>query len=513
MAGKTIKMEKLKLVLKLRSQGIKIKAIARQTGLSRNTVKKYLERSQNAQSEEQSINQQVNDLLTDDTSAYKGKRFDILTEHFKLVEKELLKTGVTRQILWKDYNSSHSEAYSYSQYCLYLKTYLGKKEVVMHLDHAAGERVMIDFAGKKLSYVDTHSGELIACQVFVSVLPHSGLIFCKAVHSQNSYDFADCINSMLLFYQGSPQTILCDNLKTAVSRPGKYEPVFTELCYQLSEHYNTHFSATRPYHPRDKAMVEGAVKIIYNHIYGPLRNNVSRSLEELNSSIAEALILLNTKRYKGSAFSRLDLYLENEKHLLTPLPCEVFQLKKTTLLTVQRNYHVQLGETRHYYSVPFRYAAEKVKVLYDQHVIEIYHKGERIALHQRGSITKSYHTQFDHMPSNHQQSFTIKGWTKEELIDKAKRIGPLTAQVAEHILSSSIFQEQNFKSCFGLTMLNKKYEPERIENACQRALTGTRIRYATIRDILERGLDRQTELFDPVTLPDHDNIRGPSKYQ
>src|SRR5664279_75417 len=98
----------------------------------------------------------------------------------------------------------------------------------MHLEHKAAETIMIDFAGKKLSYVDSSGGEVIDCQVFVSVLPHSGLIFCKAVHSQDTYDFIDCINAMLRFYGGVSQTILCDNLKTAVSRPSRYEPVFTD---------------------------------------------------------------------------------------------------------------------------------------------------------------------------------------------------------------------------------------------------------------------------------------------
>ena len=110
-----------------------------------------------------------------------------------------------------------------------------------------------------MSYVCTDSGEIIKCQVFISVLPHSGLIFCKAVHTQNTYDFIDCINAMLKFYQGVPLTILCDNLKTAVVRSDKYEPVFTDTCYQLSDHYATTFSATRPYKPRDKAMVERCV--------------------------------------------------------------------------------------------------------------------------------------------------------------------------------------------------------------------------------------------------------------
>ncbi|MBK7608842.1 MAG: transposase [Saprospiraceae bacterium] len=180
----------------------------------------------------------------------------------------------------------------------------------MHLDHDPGAEAMVDFAGKKLSYVDLSTGEVISCQVFIGVLPCSGLMFCKAVPSQNTFDFNDCINAMLKYYGGSPKTILCDNLKTAVSRPSRYEPVFTELCYQLGEHYKSCFSATRPYKPRDKAMAERCVQIAYNHIYAPLRHNTYYSLKELNAAIIECLDKLNLKKYKGSSYSRKELYLE-----------------------------------------------------------------------------------------------------------------------------------------------------------------------------------------------------------
>ncbi len=76
---------------------------------------------------------------------------------------------------------------------------------------------MIDFAGKKLSY--TQGGEPIECQVFIAVLPHSGLIFTAWLFTaQDTYDFMHCINAMLAFCGGVTQTILCDNLKTAVTR-------------------------------------------------------------------------------------------------------------------------------------------------------------------------------------------------------------------------------------------------------------------------------------------------------
>jgi transposase len=514
MAAKAIQMEQLKQVLQLKRDGLSIKAIARYTGIARNTIKKYLARidcTNNASTVKD--HELSNTVFNNDATDLKGKRYTNLLEHFGYAETELNKTGVTRQLLWLEYKEQCPDGYNYSQYCYYLNECLRHKEVVMHLEHTAGETIMIDFAGKQLSYVDVATGEMIQCQVFIAVLPHSGLVFCYAVHSQDTYDFISCINGMLKFFGGVTQTILCDNLKTAVTRPSRYEPVFTDMCYQLSEHYGTSFSATRPYKPRDKAMVERCVSIVYTNIYAPLRNQVFRSYKELNHAISQQLQKLNDKRYKGSPYSRRQLFEQYEMTLLKNLPSEPFTPKKSIQSTVQRNYHIQLTEDHRYYSVPYTYAGKKVKVLYDNKTVEIYFDHNRIALHTRSSIARAYTTIAEHMPSNHQYAMNIKGWTKPNMLARAAQIGTSTAQVVEHILSSSIYPEQNYKSCHGLLMLQNSFGRERLEAACGRALHGTRINYTMIKNILHTGLDKQKVIFDNVQLPDHDNIRGPEHYK
>lgn len=172
--------------------------------------------------------------------------------HFQYARNELNKTGVTRQLLWQEYINQHPDGYVYSHYCYHLNQYLKNQDLAMHLEYQAADMMMIDFAGKKQYYLDLSTGERIECEVFISVLPFSGLIFCQPVHSQQTADFTHCVNSMLKFYGGVPATILCDNMKTAVTRVDRYEPVFTDICLQLSEHYGTTFSATRPYSPRER---------------------------------------------------------------------------------------------------------------------------------------------------------------------------------------------------------------------------------------------------------------------
>jgi transposase len=514
MAAKPIAMEQLKQVLNLYKQGKSIKGIVRLTGLSRNTVRTYLAR---IPEEVDLASQQCGSSLADifynqDIAACKSERYRRLLIHFEGSDRELSKPGVTRQLLWREYLEQHPDGYGYSQYCYYLQRFLCKKDVVMHLEYKPADQIMVDFTGKKYYWVDEHTGERMRCEVFVASLPYSGMVFCFAVATQKTQDFLEACNQMLHYVGGVTETILCDNLRTAVTRSDRYEPGFTDLCYQLGEHYGTTFSATRPGKPRDKAMVEKAVSLVYKYVYAPLRHRTFHSLAEVNHYFRIQIDLLNQRRYKGSCFSRRDLFEQQEQSLLRPLPCSPCLLKKGALLTVQRNYHIQLREDGLYYSVPWQHVGKKVKVWYDNKTVEIYLDHERIALHMRHP-GRGYSTIREHMPLNHQQAMDAKGWTREELISKASRLGERITAAAEQILGNSIYMEQNYKACFGMLMLVKRYGTQRLEAACALALTGPRLSYTMIRNILDTGMDKQVLNTQEKPLPVHENIRGSQHYQ
>lgn len=506
-------MEQLKQLLQLKSDGTGIREMARRLGISRNSVRKYLSLLADQDGDRVMPGELACRAYSNDAIAHDAQRQQQLITHFQYAAAELGKTGVTRQLLWQEYIEQHPDGYVYSHYCHHLSEYLKNRDLSMHLEYQAGDMIMIDFAGKKQHYIEPASDERIDCEVFVAILPFSGLIFCLAVASQRIADFITCINAMLRYYAGVTATILCDNMKTAVIRANRYEPVFTDICYQLSEHYGTTFTATRPYSPRDKAMVERAVNIVYTHVYAPLRHREFTSLEALNAAMQEQLNLLNNKPYKNTPYSRWYFYEQQERSLLKALPSAPFAPKKVVTLTVQRNYHIQLSEDHRYYSVPYQYVGKKVKVLYDQRVVEVYLDGDRIALHIRKSHNKAYTTLAEHMPPHHQRMQQIKGFNREDLLDQAARIGTATVQATTLMLENSIYIEQNYKACFGMLMLQKKYGTARLEAACGRALQGPRINYTMIKNILEHGLDKQLPLLNEQPLPSHGNIRGKDHYQ
>lgn len=519
MAQKPLDMNQLKQVWQLHSDGVAIKEIARRTGISRKTVKKYLRNlavltPTSADEPPPTKEQMAGVALNDDTTPTRSRRFDALRTHFHYAATELHKAGVTRQLLWLEYCQQHTDAYRYSQYCYLLTKYLKDTDPAFHWEYTPAEFIQVDFAGKKLSYVDRQTGEVTSCEVFVAVLPFSGLLFCTAVHSQKTADVARCINACLTYFGGVSKTILCDNMRTAVTRSDRYEPVFTELCHQLSTHYNTTFSATRPAAPTDKGMVEKAVNIVYTHVYAPMRHQVFHSLESLNAEIRLLLDNLNGKPYKNTQESRRDIFERQEKAALKQLPCLPFQVKKGKQLTVQQNYAIQLTDNGHYYTVPYQYVGYKVWVSYDSRLVEVFYGQQRIALHVRSSQEPRFNRIAEHMPPHHLHMVERQGWTVEELLARAARVGASTRQAADRILHSSIYPEQNFKACHAMILLQNQYSAERLEAACRRAASVCRPTLSLIRNILKAGLDNQPMLFDDhAPLPGHSNIRGRENYK
>ena len=196
MSQKPIVMEQLKQILQLRTDGIPIREIARRIGVSRNSVRKYLGLLEAERVGALSDKELADKAYHTAQLAAGALRQKQLHQHFITAVPELSRTGVTRQLLWQEYLEQHSDGYGYSQYCFRMNDYLKRTDVVMHREYTLADVMMIDFAEKKMFYVDAETGERIEVEVFVAILPFCGLIFCTAVHSQQTPDFTTCINAL-----------------------------------------------------------------------------------------------------------------------------------------------------------------------------------------------------------------------------------------------------------------------------------------------------------------------------
>ena len=515
MANNPISMSKLRHLLRLHAQGCSKLQIAAQTGIARNTLKKYLEAfSQCPFSYAQLIalsDPELDDLFVKPSEKPLNEKLETLFSLFPQIEKELKRKGMSRLLLWENYKKDHPDGLGRSQFNHYYSQWRAQVNPVMHMEHKVGDKLYIDFAGDKLSIVDRESGEIQPVEIFVAILGASQLTYIEAVFTQSKEDLITCCENALYYYDGVPAAIVPDNLKSAVTKSSKYEAVINETFADFAQHYSTAVLPARAYKPRDKALVENAVRILYTRVYTKVRSSVYFSLEELNAALLIALEAHNNRLLTGRPYSRRQQFEEVERSALEPLPPMRYELKKQLFVTVMKNGHVSLNTDKHYYSVPYKFIGKKTKLMYSRTTVQVYYNYECIATHQRTKSSYGYTTDQNHLASTHR---FVSDWSPERFLSWAESIHEDVKLYILKILARKQHPEQAYKSCIGILSFAKKVGNERLIKACQRALDYGVYNYKIIKKILEKGLDNQTEEESETTeMPIHDNIRGQDYYK
>ena len=516
MPNKLISMQKLRQLLRLHSQGNGSKAIASYLGMSRTTVKKYLSRLKGSGVDLEGVfslsDKDLSSLLQDRTPLPANKRKEELAQLLPIYFKRLKRKGVTRKMLYEEYRQKYPDGYGISRFCDYLTQYQSANNIVMHLEHKAGDKLYIDFAGKRLSLIDKESGEAVPVEVFVAILPCSQLTYVEAVSSQRKEDLILASEHTLQYIEGVPQVIVPDNLKAAVTKSSKYEAIINDDFADFANHYGCSVIPARAYKPRDKALVEGAVKLIYRSIYLRLDGRVFHDLMTLNSAIRVALEVHNNAPFSGRSYSRRDQFEEIERLTLRPLNPIGYELKKQSVVTVMKNGHVRLSEDAHYYSVPCKYIGKKVKLLYSSTRVDIYYRYEKISEHERSYSRFRYTTDQEHLASHHR---AYSEWSAEKFINEATVIHPDLGVYIAKVIENKTHPEQAYKSVQGILSFARRVGEKRLINACRWADSYGLYNYPAVESILNNHQD-EIPLEDEQELnkstPIHKNIRGKEYY-
>lgn len=437
-------------------------------------------------------------------------RYTDLEKCFPYFEKELKRVGVTLQLLWEEYRETHKNGYEYSQFCYHFYHWSKENKVSMHMEHKAGDKLFVDFAGSKLYVTNPTTGKRTPCEVFVSVLGCSQLCYIEAVYSQKKMDWATVNENAIHFYRGVPAAIVPDCLRTAVTKAHKYEPDLNQTYQDFAAHYGTVILPARALHPKDKSLAENFVRIAYQRIYAPLRNREFYSLEELNQALWEQLDKHNNKLFQQRDYSRQGLFDQVEQKELKPLPTNRYELKHFCKLKVQYNHHIYFKEDKHYYSIPFQYTGKHVRIIYTDRNVEAYYNNQRIAMHQRDPTPYGYTTKNEHRPDNHR---FLSEWTPNRFIRWGRSINPEVEELITKILDSRPHPEHAFRSCMGLLNLAKKHPKPAYVKACKKALEMNCLQYKFIKNILDnKTFDIDEEAQEPFKLPKHANIRGKENF-
>ena len=519
MPNKLVIMSKVRSIIQLYTKGVSKQSIGVRTGLPRNSVKKYIQlflasgKSPEAieQMSDSALEQMFLDMVPrsriEDTPRYKD-----LLEFFPIVEKAIKNHENTKEKLWKRYFSQYPDGFGLSQFKSYYLRWQKVRKPVMHIEHKSGEKMYVDYAGKKLQILNPETGNPVDVEVFVAILGASQLTYVEATFSQQKEDFITSCENALYYFEGVPNAIVTDNLKSAVTKSNRYEPTLNEAFRDFVSHYTMAALPAAPYRPTYKALVEGAVKIIYRTIYGQVNERVYSSLELINLAIKSALEEHNNRLLKNRPYSRRQLFEEIERSQLNPLASRRYEIKHRSIVTVMKNNYVNLAEDKHYYSVPYHYIGKKVTLLYNQEDVEVFYRYERIAAHKRDRRPYGYTTVIEHLASQHR---FMSDWNPEKFIERAEQVGPETRDYIIGLLDMRQHPEQAYRSCQGILSFAGRLSKDRLNNACKRAIQYGDYGYHTIRVILERGLDRNKddEPEDNQSLPSHKNIRGKGYYR
>jgi transposase len=515
MSASPISMRKLNELLRLKYEaGLSQRQIAGALRLSLGVVNKYLHAVEAAGitwplPEDLSEAQLRRRLFPPDASPPESHYAPV---DFAAMHQELKRKGVTKQLLWEEYAEANPDShYQRSQFFFHYQQWQARLRLSMRQTHRAGEKMFVDYAGQTVPLINPITGEINQAQIFVAVLGASNYTYVEATFTQQLHDWIGSHVRAFEFYAGVTKLIVPDNLKSGVTRADRYEPVLNRSYQEMLAHYSTTALPARPKKPRDKAKVEFGVQLVERWILARLRKQNFFSLADLNQSIKELLTQLNQKPFCKLPGSRRSQYETLDLPALLPLPATSYEFAVWKHGRVHVDYHLEVDG--HYYSVPHALTGRQLDVRLTATAVEFFHHNRRVASHPRSDRRGGHTTIPEHMPSHHRAH---SEWNPGRFLNWAVEIGPSTRDFVRQLLESRKHPELAYRACLGLLSLARRFTPQRLEAACQRALALGVLRQASVRSILERGLDSQplpeSEAEAAATPPVHENLRGAAYY-
>lgn len=523
-----LKMATVQQILSLHAGGWSQRRIARELGISRDAVARYVHLAQTAPasaprrdrdgsaepvgalsqppgtpnpakaptgSPAESLPPAVADFLVK-TSARSGRS---ACEPYRDVIQAKLDQGLSAQRIYQDLVSEHGFAARYWSVRRYVQRLSGVSQLpVRRMEAAPGEEAQVDFGtGAPLVGAD---GKRRRTHVFRVVLSHSRKGYSEATCRQTTDDFLLALENAFRHFGGVPKTLVIDNLKAAVLHPDWFDPELTPKVQAFCQHYGTVILPTRPRKPEHKGKVEAGVKYVQsNGLAGHKFSSLEAQNEHLlawEQNVADKRIHGTTKRQVGKLFQ------EVERGALKPLPPALFANFHEAQRKVNRDGHIEVAKA--YYSVPPEYLGREVWARWDARLVRVFNcRWEQIAVHVRHEQGR-FSTHGRHLAKE-----KINGLEHgaNYLLRKISAVGEKTQNWAEAMLAARGIEGTRVLQ--GLLALTKKHSSEVLEKACETALSHGCLRLRTIRQLLKREAARQ----EPLSfLDEHPLIRPLGDY-
>ncbi|HWU42295.1 MAG TPA: IS21 family transposase [Bdellovibrio sp.] len=416
----------------------------------RNTVNKYVkefeeEKLQTLQENISSTSQESN--WTNDVDWE-----NIRSEHLR---------GVPLNILHQELFEANKVPVQYAGFWKQAQKKIDLSEATMVRIFKPAERMEIDYTDG-IEILDPATGEIKKTQLFVGVLCHSRYAFAEFTWTQSSSDFLQSHVNMFNYFGGTTQVLSPDNLKSAVTKTHRYDPVINQGYAKLAAHYEVAVVPARVKTPKDKAIVERSIQIFQKWFFMVVRHKTFTSLLELNKCLREHLEKFNNKKHRIFRMTRKEMF-EQERASLKALPQDQYKVATYSRATLSRDCHLVFEYN--FYSAPYWLRGKELDIWATSTTVEVYHEGERVALHTRHRVKSLFVTDTSHYPSQ-QQAYAEEDVQK--LIVRAACVGPETEKLVRALFESP-YPFQFFRRSQGIVGLANKYNKELLELASKEA--------------------------------------------
>lgn len=397
--------------------------------------------------------------------------------------------GIRGTVIYSALVRNHGFCGSYSsvrRFVRYIKE--TDPDVTTVLDFDPGDTAQVDF-GRGPKITDVHTGETFRTWVFVMVLAWSRHMYAEIVLDQKVETWLGCHRRAFEWFTGVPARVGIDNLTTAITKACYYDPEVQRAYGECAEGYGFRIAPCPVRDPKKKGRVEAGVKYV-RHSFLPLRD--FRNLADANDQLRAWVLGEAGNRIHGTTHEKpLTCFVETERSFLNPLPAIPPELAAWARVKVHGDCHIQFEKCR--YSVPWKLVRKQLWLRATETTVRVFHDLEMVAIHPRLSKPGSRSTLPAHLPPE-AQAYLMRD--PQWCLKQARAVGPGCHGLVDALFSDRVLD--NLRAAQGVIRLGERFGVTRLEAACRRALSYDNARYRTVKDILQKGLDQQTDLLAPV---------------
>ena len=406
---------------------------------------------------------------------------------------------LSAQRIYQDLVADHQFGGSYQSVKRFVHALLESRPLPFRrMECKPGQEVQVDFG--QGGWVINEQGKRKRPHLFRMVLSHSRKAYSEVVWRQTTENFIRCLENAFRYFGGVTQTCVIDNLRAAVTKADWFDPEINPKVRAFAEHYGTVILPTKPRTPRHKGKVESGVNYAQENAVkkrefaGLALHNVQ--LLDWENTVADTRIHGTTKQQVGHVFTTV------EKPCLLPLPAMLFPVFCEALRRVHMDGHVEVERT--YYSAPPEYVGRQVWARWESRLVRIFNtRMEQIALHIRQDPGR-FSTDPIHIHSRKRAAIENGlDW----LLDRARLIGPHSGGWAEAMIKNRGIE--GLRVLQGFLQLAAKHTPVNMEAASQLACAHGVWRLHEIKSLLAHPVTQEQFEF----VQEHPLIRDLSHYE